>query len=61
MFQELGAGAFGTAYVGHFRASGMQCAAPRAKSAWGGRLLSEREENLKPSSAKGHSVRLVWR
>ncbi|CAJ1370391.1 unnamed protein product [Effrenium voratum] len=24
--EELGAGAFGTAYVGHFRASGMQCA-----------------------------------
>lgn len=27
--KELGQGSFGTAYVGHYRSNGMQCAAPR--------------------------------
>ena len=29
--QELGQGSFGTAYVGHYRSSGMQCAVPWLK------------------------------
>ena len=30
--KELGQGSFGTAYVGHYRSNGMQCAVPRRES-----------------------------
>lgn len=41
--KELGQGSFGTAYVGHYRSNGMQCAAPRRWNFWQNRRTVTQE------------------